>query len=109
MSLIHSQDKNKELVYTMAVFVFTIDPAYWEQSVPNLDGCDGHSDLIIFGSNIDTKIPSENGPSHLVTDNTTKAEVNGSSVTGPQKEGTENDESAKVKESSSDSENAAKL
>ena len=32
--------------------VFIIDPAY-QQPVSNLDGCEGHSEHILFGTNVD--------------------------------------------------------
>ena len=30
----------------------SIDPAY-QKPVPNLDGCEGHSEHILFGTNVD--------------------------------------------------------
>ena len=47
--------------------VYSIDPEYCEKSVPNLDGCEGHSDHIIFGSNIEIPVQSEDGAAHLAT------------------------------------------
>ena len=43
------------------------DPAYCEKSVPNLDGCEGHSDHVIFGSNVDLSVPSEDGATQPTT------------------------------------------
>ena len=45
------------------------DPAYYERSVPNLDGCEGHSEHIIFGSNIEVSlVQSEDGAANLATE-----------------------------------------
>jgi platelet-activating factor acetylhydrolase len=46
------------------------DPAFCEKSVPNLDGGEGHSELIIFGSNVDVSAaPSQNGATSSGTEN----------------------------------------
>ena len=37
------------------------DPSYLEP-VPNLDGGEGHSEHILFGTNVDLSAPSEDGP-----------------------------------------------
>ena len=48
-------------------YPFYLDPDYCEKSVPNLDGCKGHSEHIIFGSNVDLSVPSEDRTTHLTT------------------------------------------
>ena len=74
-----------------------VDLAYWEQSVPNLDGSEGHSEHIIFGSNVDTRVPSKDGLTHSKA----AADAANQDDTGPSANGTQ--------EAEQDSEKPAKL
>ncbi len=48
------------------------DPSF-QEPVPNLDGCEGHSEHILFGTNLDLSEPSEEGqPEPPSTDGTTE-------------------------------------
>ena len=88
-----------------------IDPAYCEKSVPNLDGCEGHSDHIIFGSNIDVSVPSENSATHLATGQAgEKSEAITPQEDAPTEEPIESTKTVEEQETkTSDSEHAAKL
>ena len=99
-------------------FPIIIDPAYCEKMVPNLDGCEGHSDHIIFGSNVDVSVPSEDGATHLATgqaggnkEGTQQGDVAGG-ANEPEKSGEVVEmakEKAQTETETLDSEHAAKL
>ena len=56
---------------------------YLGQNVPNLDGGEGHSEHIIFGTNIDLSVPSDDGSTHPVTGNETAEQDNSSESRTP--------------------------
>ena len=45
---------------------FSIDPAY-QQPLPNLDGCEGHSEHVLFGTNVDISEDRGAGQGERVT------------------------------------------
>jgi platelet-activating factor acetylhydrolase len=59
------------------------DATYLEQNVPNLDGGEGHSEHIIFGTNVDLSVPSDDESAHPMTVNEV-AEQGDSSASGTQ-------------------------
>ena len=61
-----------------------VDPAFTEQHVANLDGGEGASEHILFGSNIDVSIPSEDGPTRSTTADDAVPERDDPSVVGTQ-------------------------
>jgi platelet-activating factor acetylhydrolase len=88
------------------------DPAYCEKMVPNLDGCEGHSDHIIFGSNVDVSIPSEDGATHLATGQAGGNKEQGDVAGGANEPGKiveMAEEKAQTETETLDSEHAAKL
>ena len=56
---------------------------YLGRNVPNLDGGEGHSEYIIFGTNIDLSVPSDDGLTHPVTENEATEQDNSSETGTP--------------------------
>ena len=63
--------------------------------MPNLDGGEGHSEHIIFGTNIDLSVPSDNGLTHPVTENEAAEQDTSSESTTPGDASTQDGKSSK--------------
>ena len=51
--------------------------------MPNLDGGEGHSEYIIFGTNVDLSVPTDEGLTHPVTENEATEQDNSSETGTP--------------------------